>query len=65
MPKTAFNSFSKKIILVKDLDIWGIKITPIKIANQFNIKFKDKIFTDGSNEENRFIIQKFYCFYLY
>ena len=73
-PKTAFNSFSKKkTILVKDLDIWefinqniwGIKITPIKIANQFNIKFKDKIFTDGSNEENRFIIQKFYCFYLY
>jgi len=45
-PNTAFNSFSKKKIIFKKVfenwefinqNIWGIKKTPIKIDNQFNI----------------------------
>jgi len=64
-PKIAINSFfKKKIIFKNDLDIWefinqyiwGKKKITIIIDIQFIIIFIEKIFTFGSNEENKFII---------
>ena len=64
-PKTAFNSLSRNSLIFKivflsweliNQNIWGKKKIEIKIDNQFNIIFIEKIFTVGSNEENKFII---------
>ena len=64
-PNTASNSFlRKKMIFIKDFDnwdcinqyIWGKKKITIIIDIQFIIIFIEKIFTFGSNEENKFII---------
>ena len=64
-PKIAINSFfKKKIIFKNDLDIWefinqyiwGKKKILIKIEIQFNVNVNEKIFTEGSKEENKFII---------
>ena len=64
-PKTELSSFFRyKIRFKKDFDnwelinqnIWGKKKTQIKIENQFIIMSIEKIFTLGSNDENKFII---------
>lgn len=65
LPKTALNSLSKYKITFKKVflhwefinqNIWGKIKIPIKTETQFNINLIEKIFTDGSKEENRFII---------
>ena len=64
-PKTAFSSLSRNSLIFKIVflnwelikkNIWGKKKIEIKIDNQFNIILIEKIFTVGSNEENKFII---------
>jgi hypothetical protein len=64
-PKTAFNSLSRNSLIFKivflsweliNQNIWGKKKIEIKIDNQFNIILREKIFTVGSKEENKFII---------
>ena len=64
-PKTAFSSLSRNSLIFKIVflnwelikkNIWENKKIEIKIDNQFNIIFIEKIFTVGSNEENKFII---------
>jgi hypothetical protein len=64
-PKTAFNSLSRNSLIFKivflsweliNQNIWGKKKIEIKIDSQFNIILREKIFTVGSKEENKFII---------
>ena len=60
-PKTSFNLLSKYSLIFFNLELIKKKYLrkkkiEIKIDNQFNIIFIEKIFTVGSNEKNKFII---------
>ena len=59
-PKTDFNLLFKYSLIFFNLviikKIYKEKKIEIKIDNQFNIIFIEKIFIVGSNEENKFII---------
>jgi len=63
VPKTTFSLFFKNLLIFKIVFLnWELikkylrKKIEIKIDNQFNIILIEKIFTVGSNEENKFII---------
>ena len=60
-PKNGFNLLSKYSLIFFNLELIKKKYLrkkkiEIKIDNQFNIIFIEKIFTVGSNEKNKFII---------